>query len=157
MVEGKPREMRIDNDAAETKAINALAARASAPRLPDFIFLRDFDAEKAGNFMLAGHLVTDLPKDSEPSDETKKFVNGLLVDLAKKAKSDPDLYEATIWRPDNRPANAIDADSPEAQAALDDKIRRCIVMVIGISRGDLDDEWPSRVGDLYDAFNPPTH
>jgi hypothetical protein len=53
-------------------------AKRRAPRetrtdnLPNFVFARDEEVEKAGGFILAGTLVTDIPKGTEPSERASR-------------------------------------------------------------------------------------
>jgi hypothetical protein len=62
-------------------------------------------------------------------------------------------------RPPRQPAGKRHRDRfTRSRAALDDKAKRCVVIAIGMARDDLDeDDVPSRLGDVYDAFNPSKH
>jgi len=99
-----------------------------ADRLPDFIFGRDKAAEKAGGFILAGRLVTDIPKRERPSESDQRMISEIVECLTREAKRDPDMSEASIWRGGVKPANA----TPISDAAVIARMRRCAVVVVRV-------------------------
>jgi hypothetical protein len=64
-----------------------------ADRLPNFIFGRDKAAEEAGGFILAGQLVTDFPKDKEPSESESAEIAEIIRGLTREVRRDPHLQE----------------------------------------------------------------
>jgi hypothetical protein len=104
-------------------------ARPSEPadKLPNVIFFREKAVEKAGGFLLAGRLVTDLPKHEPPSESDLRDVIELLIDGARR---DPDMQEASLWLGGGKPADALASPFPEA--AMLARVKRCAVVVLRI-------------------------
>ena len=74
--------------------------------LPDFVFGRNRTAEREGEFMLAGRLVTDIPKDDpEGFKRDEAFIKHMVGTLLDEVKHDPDLQEAGFWRIRTPPAD----------------------------------------------------
>jgi hypothetical protein len=119
------------------------ANRRCAPRqadiLPDFIFGRDQEIEKASGFVLAGKLLTDIPEHSIPSESDLQLIAEIVKRLGDAVQRNPDIIEASIWRDaDAKPAGA--AKPPYAFAAIQEKAKRFAVVVVRV------DERQSRPG-----------
>jgi hypothetical protein len=98
---------------------------SEADKLPDFIFGRDKAAEKAGGFILAGKLVTDIPRHEKPSESEKLLIRDIIQRLTDAAKRNPDMQEAGIWRNGVKPADGLAPPFPEA--AMLARVKRCAV------------------------------
>jgi hypothetical protein len=101
-------------------------------RLPDFIFERERAAEEAYGFTLAGKLVTDIPRHSEPGEGDRQLISEIVGELTRLARRDPGLQEASIWRGCGKPPDAL--ESPFPDAAVRARLERCIVVGVRVDR-----------------------
>ena len=97
-------------------------------RLPDFIFGRNKAVEQAGGFVLAGQLVTDIPKRTKPKRRDSELIASIIQRLVDAARLDPDLQEAGVWRGGRKPDDGLAPPFPAA--AMIDRMRRCVVVVV---------------------------
>lgn len=118
-------------------------APGETDRLPDFIFWRDRAAEKAGGFTLAGKLVTDIPRTKSPGEGDRQLISEIVEELTRRAKRDPDMEEANIWRGGGKPPDALEPPFPDA--AMRERVKRCAVVVVRI---DPRNDGFLRVGDV---------
>jgi hypothetical protein len=103
----------------------------AAPRLPDFIFGRDKFAEEQCGFLLAGRLVTDIPKDTkEPSNEDQKLIGKIIQALLEEVRNDPHLQEVGIWRGGVKPDHRISPPFPDDLMIA--RMKRCIVVGVRV-------------------------
>jgi hypothetical protein len=107
-------------------------APGEADRLPDFFFIRDKAAEAAGGFILAGRLMTDIPRHSVPSERDKQLISEILEGVTRLARGDPDLDEACAWRNSELPPDAL--VPPFSEAEVLERVTRCGVVVVRIDR-----------------------
>jgi hypothetical protein len=71
-------------------------------RLPDFIFGRRKEAEKGG-ILLAGMLVTDIPKDQQIGPDDQVVIQAAIDALVREVRRDPNLAEVGMWREGKSP------------------------------------------------------
>ena len=78
------------------------------PIMPGFVFARRHDVEIEADFMLAGDLIIDLPKRTEPKKRHKRLLSSIVKQLAEMAATGQMPTDAMIygWPPDGRPAYA---------------------------------------------------
>ena len=100
-----------------------------ADRLPDFIFWRDKATEETCGFLLAGKLVTDIPKHNEPSERDQQLIGEIIQALTREAQRDPDLQQAGIWR-GVKPPDGVGPAVPES--AIIARAKRCIVVGVRV-------------------------
>jgi hypothetical protein len=99
-------------------------------RLPDFIFGRDKTTEEAYGFLLAGKLVTDIPKHKQPSEDDQQLIAELIQWLAQTAQRDPDLDEAGVWRDGVKPPDGLSPPFPDD--AIQARVDRCLVVGVRV-------------------------
>jgi hypothetical protein len=108
-----------------------------ADRLPDFIFVRDKAVEEAGDFILAGKLLTDLDRHKRPSEsesaELAEVIQRLTCDVQH---GDPDLEEAGIWRNGVKPPDGLAPPFPHDLVRA--RLKRCAVVGVRVDRNALD-------------------
>jgi hypothetical protein len=112
-------------------------APGEADRLPDFIFLRERAAEEAAAFILAGRLVTDIPKYNVPSESDQRLITDTLEGVMHLARGDPELEAACAWRSSELPPDALSATFPAA--AGNERVKCCGVVAMRIDRNGRDE------------------
>jgi hypothetical protein len=116
----------------------ARRAPGGADRLPDFFFLRERAAEDAGGFTLAGKLVTDIPRHSEPGEGDRQLISEIVGEVTRLARGDPDLEVACAWRSSSElPPDALSTTFPAD--AVNERVKRCGVVVVRIDRNGRDE------------------
>ena len=80
---------------------------AATGRLPDLIFGRRLDIEQETGLVLAGTLVTDIPKGAKLRKRDQRLIQHLIRVLANEVKDSPDLAETGIWRDGAKPADGV--------------------------------------------------
>jgi hypothetical protein len=78
------------------------------PTMPVFVFQRRHDIELEADFILAGQLIVDLPKNAEPKERHQWMVRDIVAQLTKQAQSGAMAHDALVfgWPDGRRPANA---------------------------------------------------
>ena len=112
-------------------------APGEADRLPDFFFIRDRAAEEAGAFILAGRLVTDIPRHNVPSESDQRLITDTLEGVMHLARGDPDLEVACAWRSSELPPDALSTTFPAD--AVNERVKRCGVVLVRIDRNGRDE------------------
>jgi hypothetical protein len=105
-------------------------------RLPDFIFCWNFAAEREVGFLLAGLLITDLPKTTKPRGKDKKLIRRAIRQLTEVARENLDMSQAGIWRTGKRPADGM--EPPFSDALMAERIKRCVCIEVRIDPGPSD-------------------
>jgi hypothetical protein len=87
--------------------------------MPVFVFARRHDIEVEAGFILAGNLIVDLLKKTEPTEDEKQMVAAIIQQLTDAAQSGrmPDDAVVYGWRGGHRPPNAVDIDDDKLMAA----------------------------------------
>jgi hypothetical protein len=119
-----------------------MGERRSVDGLPNFIFVRE-KAREADGFELAGKLVTDIPKDEEPSDWDRQLLIEIFEALVEAVRRDPEMDGLRIWRGRVKPSDALEGPLPDAMMLA--RIRRCHV---GGLRLDLRDGGYLKLSDI---------
>ena len=99
-------------------------------RLPDFIFARRRDIELEANLMLAGVLVTRIPKGIEVSGCDPRKIEQIIAQLWDAMKDQPDMNAAGIWHQGTRPADGL--RPPFDARLLEDRCRRCVCLLVAL-------------------------
>jgi hypothetical protein len=103
---------------------------------------------KAGGFTLARKLVTDIPKDEEPSERDKTLIADIIRRLAYDVQHDfPDVQESGAWRNGVKPRDGLSPPFPDAAVLA--RIDRCVV--IGVRVDPNPPEGAIRIDDMLMA------
>jgi hypothetical protein len=115
----------------ESTRRRAKDSRSETDRLPDFVFVRDQAAEKVGGFILAGTLVTDIPKGKDPSKGESSEIAEVIERLMHELECDPEMPEASIWRGGVKPPDGL--EPPFDGAAVLARVKRSAVVMVRIA------------------------
>ena len=119
------------------------------PVMPAFMFERRSHVEHEAGFILAGQLVVDLPKGTEPTERHKRMVQDIINQLTAEARSGFMPADAVVcgWHGGTKPPNAVDTNID----TNDDKIIRAWIersLTIGVR---VDPRPPSDEGPRLDS------
>jgi hypothetical protein len=80
------------------------------PIMPAFVFIRRRDVEREGGFILAGQLIVDIPKGTNPKRRHQRMIDEILRQLTANAQSGQMPDDAIVygWRGGCRPDDAVD-------------------------------------------------
>jgi hypothetical protein len=106
------------------------SVRNAGDGLPDFIFGRRRDIEQAYGFVLAGVLVTDIPKGRKPSEDDSGLISLITRSLVDEARLDPNLQEVGVWRGGVKPADGLSPPFPDA--LMQARMQRCNVIEVRV-------------------------
>lgn len=104
-------------------------------RLPDFIFSRRRDTELECDFVLAGMLLTDIPKERALSGHDNLLIQQIISQLRLSMKDAPELTEAFIWRTENKPADGL--SPPFDDRLLEERCCRCHCIMVTSGTGSV--------------------
>jgi hypothetical protein len=91
-------------------------------------------AAKAAGFLLAGKLVTDIPKSRAPNEVDIEEIAAVVQRLIDTTRDWPDAVETGVWRDGSKPADGLSPPFPDD--ALNERVRRCVVVNIYIDKDD---------------------
>jgi hypothetical protein len=105
--------------------------------LPNFIFARLIDIERDLGLVLAGALVTDIPRSRRnPSKRDMRVLAEIIEQLTAKALDDPDMFEAGIWRSGSKPDGG--ANPPFDNDAVKGRMDRCLCIEVRVRAEEMD-------------------
>ena len=84
----------------------------------------------ASRVVLAGKLVTDIPKNKKPNKRDTELVQHILDHILQSVRENPLIREVGIWRPENQPqcSDHVSYDPEEVRR----KAERCVVVVVRV-------------------------
>jgi hypothetical protein len=93
------------------------------PVFPAFVFQRRSHVENEAGFILAGQLIVDIPKSTEPNEHEQAMIQGIIKQLLAKVKSGSVPADAELigWRGGAKSENAVDIDNNELMSAWADR------------------------------------
>jgi len=97
-------------------------------RLPDFVFERRRDIELECDFVLAGMLLTDVPKGGKLNKSDDELIRQIISQLGDIVKRKPNLTKAGIWRTGQQPPDGL--TPPFDDHLLEERARRCICVMV---------------------------
>jgi hypothetical protein len=98
-------------------------------RLPDFMFERDSIAEQEGGFLLAGVLLTDIPK-GKIEEADQRFIAFIIERLGQAFRAGSSIMSAGIWRTGEIPADA--ANAPYPSDLISDRCEKCVSIIVRV-------------------------
>lgn len=102
-------------------------------RLPDFIFGRRRDIEEEVGLVLAGTLVTDIPKGSRPRKRDQRLIQLVISQLVRAVQSDPSIVETGMWRRGTKPPEGL--APPFDDHLMEERCKRCICVTVRVDGG----------------------
>jgi hypothetical protein len=102
--------------------------------LPDFLFGRDHALEHQGGYVLAGKLVTNIPKSRRKlTPKENRLISQVIRTLVHEVAMEPHLTEAGIWLDGCRP---VDGAQPpfDTEQVFRARTDACIVVGVVVDR-----------------------
>jgi hypothetical protein len=118
--------------------------------MPAFVFARRRDIELDADFILAGMLIVNLPREVKKLDQ-QQMVAAIIRQLMDAAQSGRMAADALVcgWHGGRRPPNAVDISNDEVMAAW---ARDCLT--IGVRVDPRNDGRPYIDSDIMRQVNP---
>jgi hypothetical protein len=90
--------------------------------------VREREVEQQAGFLLAGKLVTDIPKTKPPDERDSDMIRAIIQGLMQEVRRDSLPEESEVWR-GRQPNNAMAEFDPDE---LRLRCERCVVVVVRI-------------------------
>jgi hypothetical protein len=130
-----------DDDQDVDGASDAAPMSGDQPVMPAFVFQRHSHVEQEAGFILAGQLVVDLPKGTEPTERTKGMVQDIVNQLTAEARYGFMPADTVVcgWHGGAKPPNGVDIDNDDLMSAW---VERSLTIAVRVDPRPPSDEGP---------------